>query len=180
MSEEDAALFWEVNFGTAPDHKSASADLTLPDRAALTDEEAAPKKMISIGTVPTSETDVSRRTDASATLVNDNQDTKPVESANTVCRWDRTGALADHAHTPRPLCLQATIGTQTDEMNQPRTETLSEDENPTTPTETTIPGPDQSKSIRTGRKGWRRADLETADWPEPELERQPMGYVAFR
>ncbi len=111
-------LFWEVNIDTAPDHKSHSADPTLPDRAALTELEAAPEK-ISVGPVPNSESDDSRRTDASATPMDGSQNTKPVESARTVCGRDRTEALTNNTHTHRPLYLQATIGTQTVEMNQP-------------------------------------------------------------
>ncbi len=71
---------------------------------------------------------------------------------------------------PRPPYLQATIGTQTDETDQPRAETLLENEAPAIPKETTMPVPTQPKTIRTKREGWRRADLETPDRPEPEFE----------
>ncbi len=119
MSEEDAALFWEVNIDTAIDHKSASIGSMLPDRAAPTDKEAA--AMIPIRPVPNREPDDPQRTDASASPMDDSQDTKPVESTRTACRRDRTGALADDTYTPRPLYLQATISTQTDETNQIQT-----------------------------------------------------------
>ena len=55
-------------------------------------------------------------------------------------------------------------------MNQPRIGTSLEDETPITPTETIIPGPTLPKSIRTKRKGMRRADFKTPDGPEPEFE----------
>ena len=38
-----------------PDHKSDNADLTLPTRAAPTDEEVAPEKVISIRSMPASD-----------------------------------------------------------------------------------------------------------------------------
>ncbi len=111
MSEEEVASFWEVNIDDAPNHKSDSADPTLPDRATPIDEEAAPEKTRPIGPMPTHEPDDSRRTDASAGPMEDSQDTKPVEPVHAISGRDRTGALADNTHTPRPLYLQATIGT---------------------------------------------------------------------
>ena len=81
--------------------------------------------------------------------MDDSQDTKPVEPAHGVHGRDQTGAPADTTFTLRPLCLQATIGTQTDEMDQLGAETSLENETPITPTETTISGPTQPKGIRT-------------------------------
>ncbi len=100
----------------------------LPDRAAPIAEEAAPVRVIPIRPVPEREPDDSRRMNAGANPMDDSQDTKPVESACTACRQDRTGALADDTYVPRPLYLQATIGTQTNETNQPQRETLLEKE----------------------------------------------------
>ena len=57
MSEEDAALFWEMDLDPAPDQKSDSADPILLARATLTDEDVAPETMIPIGLMPTSEPD---------------------------------------------------------------------------------------------------------------------------
>ncbi len=107
MSEEDAALFWEMDLDPAPDRKSDSADPILPTRAALTNAEVAPEKVISIGST-TSEPDDPPCTDARATLVDDSQDTKPVGPARAVHGRDRAGALADNTLASRPLCPQAT------------------------------------------------------------------------
>ncbi len=52
----------------------------------------------------------------------------------------------------------------------PEERLLLENEAPTIPKETTMPGLTQPKSIRTKREGQRRADLETPDRPEPEFE----------
>ncbi len=125
MSKEDASLFWEMDLDPAPDHESDSADSTLPTRTAPIDEEVVHEEVISIGPVSTSKPDDSRRMDASATLMDESQDTKPVEPVHAVRGRDQTGAPADNTLTSRPLCLQATIGTQIDEMNQ-----LSDDVDP--------------------------------------------------
>ncbi len=85
-------------------------------------------------------------------------------------RQDRTGALSDDTSTPKPPSPQATIGTQTDETNQPQIETLLEKETPPLPIETTRDGPDKPKDSRTQCKGWRRVDRETPNGPEPEFE----------
>ncbi len=170
MSEEYATLFWEVNIDPSPNHECASAGPTLPDRAAMNAEKAAPEQVIPIRSLPKREPDDSRCTDAGANPMDDSQDTKPVESARLAHRWDRTGDLADDIYTPRPLYLQATISTQTDETNQPRTETFLENKTPPSPIETTKAWQGQPKSIRTKRKGRGRADLDTPDGPEAEFE----------
>ncbi len=69
MSEEDATLFGEMDPDPAPDHWSDNAGLTQPVRTAPTARNVIPDKVTSIGPVPTSEPDDSRRVDASATLV---------------------------------------------------------------------------------------------------------------
>ncbi len=93
-------------------------------------EEAAPEKEILTRPVPNGEPDDPRHMDACASPADDSQDTKPAEAARTACRQHRTGAVSDDISNPRPPYPQATIGTQTDEMNQPRTETLLEKETP--------------------------------------------------
>ncbi len=117
MSEEDAALFWEVGNDPAPDPECVSVGPTLPSRAAPI-TEAAPEKVIPIRPMPNCEPDDPRRTDACANPTDDSQETKPTQSARTARRQDRTGALSDDTSTPRPLYLQATIGTQTNQTNQ--------------------------------------------------------------
>ncbi len=152
ISEEDAALFWGVNFDPAPDHQSNNTSPILSARATQTVEEINPERVMSIGSVPTSEPDDPRRVDVSAALVDASQDTKPVEPARAISGREQTGASADNTLTPRPLCFQSTIGTQANELHQPRVETSLEDETPITPTETTIPGPTQPEGLRTKRK----------------------------
>ena len=48
MSEEDVALFWEVDSNPAPDPEGVSVGPTLPDRAASIVKEATPEKVILI------------------------------------------------------------------------------------------------------------------------------------
>ncbi len=119
MSEEDAALFWEVDHNPVPDPEGIGVGPMLPDRAAPIAKEAAPEKVILTGPLPIDRPDDPRHTDACASPTDDSQDTKPAESARTNHRQDRTGALSDAISLPRPPYLQATIGTQTDETNQP-------------------------------------------------------------
>ncbi len=73
MSEEDAALFWEVANHPAPDPECVSVGPTLPDRAAPITEEAAPEKVIPIRPVPNYEPDDPRHTDACANPRGDSQ-----------------------------------------------------------------------------------------------------------
>ncbi len=139
-------------------------------RAVTITEEAAPEKVIPIRPVPSDEPDDPRCTDARVSSTDDHHDTKPAEAACTARRQDRTGALSDDTSTPKPPSPQATIGTQTDETNQPQIETLLEKETPPLPIETTRDGPDKPKDSRTQCKGWRRVDRETPNGPEPEFE----------
>ncbi len=52
MSEEDAALFWEVDHNPAPDPEGVSVGPMLPDRSARIAKEAAPEKVIPTRPVP--------------------------------------------------------------------------------------------------------------------------------
>ncbi len=121
---------------------------TLPARAALISEEAAYEKVKRNRPLPNEEPDDPRRTDACANPRGDSQDTMPAESACTARRQDRMGALSYDTSTSRPLYLQATIGTQTDETNQTQIETLLKNETPAIPKETIMPGLTQPKCIR--------------------------------
>ncbi len=103
MSEDDAALFWEMDPDPAPSHQSDNIDPMLPAGTAPKAESTIPDKVTSIGPVPTSEPEDSRRADASATLVDESRDTKPVEPVCAVHGWDQTGASADNTLAPRPL-----------------------------------------------------------------------------
>ncbi len=170
MSEEDAALFWDVGIDSTLDPKCVNVDLTLSTRAAPIAEEATPKKEIPIRPVPSCEPDDPRRTDACANPMEDSQDSKPVESAHMARMQDREEAFTDDTSPSRPPPPQATTGTQTNEMKKSRIETLLENEPTAISKEKTIPGPDQPQDSRTQHKGWRRAVRETPDGPEPEFE----------
>ena len=67
---------------------------------APTAEDIIPEEVTSIESVLTSAPDDSRRTDASATLVDESQDTKPVEPVCAVHVRDQTGDSADNTFTP--------------------------------------------------------------------------------
>ena len=60
MSEEDAALFWEIGNNPAHDPEGVSVGPMLSDRAAPIVEEAAPEIAISIRPVPNNGPDDSR------------------------------------------------------------------------------------------------------------------------
>ncbi len=180
MSEEDAALFWEIGNNPAPDPGGDSVGPTLSDSAAPMAKEAASETKISIRPVPSDRPDNSqcmndgpdspRCTEVCANPTDDSQDTTPADSASMACVQERIRALSDDILIPRPSHLQATIGTQTDETTQPRMETLEENETPAILKETTMLGLTQPMSIRMKRKGRRRADIETPDRPKPQFE----------
>ncbi len=179
MSEEDAALFWEIGDHPTPDPGGISVGPMLSDRAALIAKEAASENTILTRSVPSDRPDDSwctkdgpdnpRYTEVCANPADDRQGTKPADSARTARIQEWTRVPTDDILTPRPPCPQATIGTRTDETTQPRIETLEENETPAILKETTMPGPTQPKSIRTKSEGWRRADIETPDRLKPEF-----------
>ncbi len=150
MSEEDAALFWEIGNNPAPDPGGGNVGTTLSDRAAPMAEEAASKTTISIRPVPSDRPDNSRCTndgtdnlrctEVCANPADNSQDTTPADSARMACVQERMGALSDDISIPRPSHLQATIGTQIDETTQPQMETLEENETPVILKETAMPG----------------------------------------
>ncbi len=92
MSEDDAALFWEIGDNPAPDPGRSSVGPTMADRAAPTTEEAASKTTISTRSVPSDRPDGSRCTndepdnpqcmDVCTRPAADSQDTKPADSAS--------------------------------------------------------------------------------------------------
>ena len=102
--------------------------------------------------------------------VRDSQDTKPADSAHLACVWERAGAPADDPVTPGSPCLQASTGTQTDEVVLTQRETLRENGTPETLKETVIPGPEQPANNKTQPRGRRRADTQTPDRHEPESD----------
>ncbi len=178
MSEEDAALFWEVDLNLASSPQSGNWGSEPSHETTLT-ADIIPEEVIPSGPVPTSELDGSRSVDVGAILVDGSQDTKSVESVHTVRGLDQAGVPADNTFAHGPLCPHATIGTQTDEMGPLGTEISLKDETPTSLTETITPGPTPPKSIRMKCKGRRKADLGTPDGPTPEFEDNVWATLPF-
>ena len=75
MSEEDAALFWEIGNHLAPDPGGSSVGTALPDRAIPITEETAPETTISPRPVPDDRPDDPRGTDVC---------TRPMVTARTL------------------------------------------------------------------------------------------------
>ena len=170
MSEEDAALFWEIGNHLAPDPGGSSVGQALPDRAIPITEEAAPETTISPRPVPSGRPDDPPFTDVCTRPTSDSRDTKPAGPARLAHVQERAGALSHSPLITRPSHLQAIVGTQTDKTTQPRIETLEGNETPAILKETVIPGPMQPESNRTQREGRRRADIETPDRLELEFD----------
>ena len=101
--------------------------------------------------------------------MSDSQDTKPADSARLARVQEIVGAPVDNPVIPGSPHLQATTRTQTDETTQPRIETLEQSEAHETLEQTETPGPKEPTSNKTPPEGWRRADIETPDRPEPEF-----------
>ncbi len=127
MSEEDAALFWEIGDHPTPDPGSISIGPTLSDIAFPKAEEAASKTTIAIRPVPRDEPGYSRcmkdgpddprSMDVCANPADDRQDTKPADSAHTARVQEWTGAPTDDSLTPRPPCPLTTTGTLMRQLN---------------------------------------------------------------
>ena len=112
MSEEDAALFWEIDNHPARDPGGSSVGPALTDGAIPVTEEAAPETTISTKPVPNDKPDDPRCTDVCTRPAVDSQDTKPADSARLARVQERAWALSDDLLTPRPSHLQITIGTR--------------------------------------------------------------------
>ncbi len=170
MSEEDAALFWEIDNHPTPDLGDGSIGPALADGAIPVTEETVPETTMSITPVPSDRPEDPRCTGVCARPAGDSQDTKPADSARLAHVQERARAPVDDSVVSRPPHLQATISTQTDETTPPQIETLEESELPVTLKETVIPGPMQPESHKTQCKGWRMAHIETRDRLEPEFD----------
>ncbi len=184
MSEEDAALFWEIDSHPAPGPKDSSVGSKLAEETVPVTEETVPKNTAVAKPAPNNRPEGSQGTSVCNRPMGDSQDTKPADSARLARVQERTGAPVYDPVTPRFPCLQATTGTQTDETTQSRIETLEESKSPETLEETVTPGPEQPASNETRPKGWRRADIETPDRPEPEFDNPwillPFAEVTWR
>ncbi len=170
MSEEDAALFWEIDNHPTPSLGDSSVGSSLADRTVPVTEETVPEITVVTRPVPNDRPEEPQCTSVCNRLVGDSQDTKPADSARLARVQERVGAPVDDPVIHESPRLQATTGTQTDETTQPRIETLEGSEAPETLTETVTPRPKQPASNETQPKGPRRADIETPGRPESEFD----------
>ncbi len=119
MSEEDAALFWEIDNHPTTASGDGSIGPALIDRAVNVTEEAVPETTTSTKPVPSDRPEDPRCTSVCARPAGDSQDTKPADSAHLARVQERAGVPIDDSMISRPPHLQTTIGTQTDETTQP-------------------------------------------------------------
>ncbi len=161
MSEEDAALFWEVDSHPVPSPEDGGVGPEWEERTVPVTAEAVPKEIAKTRPVPEDRPEDSQGTSVCNRPVSDSQDTKPADSARLARMQERLGAPVDNSVTPGPPRLQATTGTQTDETNQPRIKAGEESEAPEALKETVTPGSEQPVSNKTPLGGRRRADIET-------------------
>ena len=126
MSEEDAALFWEIDNHHVPSPGGSRLGPAPADGAVPMPEETVPEITTSTKPVPSDKPEDPQYTGVCNWPVGDSQDTKPAHSARRACMQERSGAPVDDPVTPGPPGLQATTGTQTDETAPPRIETLEE------------------------------------------------------
>ncbi len=173
MSEEDAALFcmfWEIDNHPTPEPGGSSVGPALADGDVPMPEETVPETTMSTKPVPSDRPEDPRCTSVCNRPMGDSQDTKPADSARLAHVQERAGAQGGDSMISRPLRLQATIGTQTNDTTPPRIETLEENEAPGILKETVTPRPMQPESNETQCEGRRRADIETPERSEPEFD----------
>ena len=93
MSEEEAALFWEISNHPTPDSGSSSVALALPERAVPMTEETVPETTMSTRPVPSDRPDDPQCTGVCTRPTGDNRDTKPADPAHLARVQERAGAL---------------------------------------------------------------------------------------
>ncbi len=169
MSEEDAALFWEVESHHAPGPDDSVGPELVEGTVPVTEETVSGNTTVT-RSVPKEKPEDPQCTGVCNRSVSDSQDTKPADSARLARMQKRLGAPVDDPVTPGSLRLQATTGTQTDKTTQPRIETLEGSEAPETLKETVTPRPEQPVSNQTQPGGQRRANIETPDRHKPEFD----------
>ncbi len=170
MSEEDAALFWEIDDQPAPGPEDNSTEPGQADGTIPVMKEIIPENTTVTRPVPNGKPEDPQCTGVCNRPVSDSQDTKPADSARRAHVQERTGVPADDTVTPGSPCLQASTGTQTEEIISTRMEILEENEAPETLQETVTPGPEQPVDDKTQPDGRRRAHTETSNRHGPELD----------
>ncbi len=149
MSEEDTALFWEVDSHPALGPEDDDGSPEQADRTVPVIEELVPENATVTRPVPNKKPEDPQCTGVCNRPMSDSQDTKPADSARLARVRERTRPPADNPVTPGFPCLQASTGTQTDEIVSTQTETLKENGAPGTLKETVTPGPEQPVSSKT-------------------------------
>ncbi len=153
MSEEDAALLWEIHSHPAAGPGNDNVGSKLEERTVPETEKTVPENSAVTGPVPDDRPEDPRSTGMCNGPVGNSQDPKPADSARRARVQERLGASVDDSVPPGPPCLLATAGTQTDVTSQPGIETLRENEAPETLKETVTLGPKQPASNKTPPEG---------------------------
>ncbi len=87
MSEEDAALFWEIGNNPTPDSGGRSVGSALTERAVPMTKEAVPETTILTRPVPSDKPEDPQCTDVCARPTGDSRDAKPADPARlAACR----------------------------------------------------------------------------------------------
>ncbi len=126
MSEEDAALFWEMDDQLTPGPENDSMEPRQADGTVPVMKEIIPENTTVTRPVPSDWPEDLQCTGVGNRPVSDSQDTKPADSARRARLQERTGVPADDTVTLGTPCLQASKGTQTEEIIPTRIETLEE------------------------------------------------------
>ena len=102
MSEEDAALFWEVDNHPALGPEDDDATPEQADRAVPVMKEIVPENTTVTRPVPNDKPGDPQCIGVCNRPVSDRQDTKPADSAHRARVQERTGTPADDTVTPGP------------------------------------------------------------------------------
>ncbi len=117
MSEEEDALFWEIDNHPTPDSGDSSVGPALADGTVPMTEGTVPETTTMTRSVPNEKPEDPRCKGVCNRPVGDSQDTKPADSARLAHVQERVGAPVDNPVIPGSPRLQATTG-----MRQPHPE----------------------------------------------------------
>ncbi len=95
MSEEDAALFWEIDHHPMPDSGDSSVGPALADGTIPVTKETVPEITTVTRPVPNDKPEDPRCTGVCTRSAGDSQDTKPANPACLARMQERTGAPVD-------------------------------------------------------------------------------------
>ena len=100
MSEEDAALFWEVDSSHAHGPEENRAGPELAERTVPVSKETVPENTTVTRPVPNEKPEDPQCTGVCNRPVSDSQYTKPADSAGLARVQERTGVPEDNSVTP--------------------------------------------------------------------------------